>query len=390
MTVKEMREKRAALAQQALEVAQSDPQKFEAIMADVDKLKGQIDRAERAEALDAELRATARPPLEMLGAVRGDENRANPQALAAHRKAFENYIRTGEVGELRTYTPMSDNVEGAYIAPVGFQNDLAIALKAYGGVREVATVLETATGNTLKWPTSNDTSNTGERLGENTTAGQANPTFSNISLSAWTYSTKMVNVSNQLLQDSAFDVEAFLRKQFVDRIGRVTNSDFTVGTGSGASMPLGISVAATAGPTSIASGLVSYDDMVELEHSLDRAYRKGAKFMLRDSVLKQIKKLKDSQGHPLWLSGVKDKAPDTILGYEYVLNDDLPAATAGNNLMLFGALDKYLIRSVKELAVIRLSERYAEMFQTAFIGFARFDGALIDAGTHPVKALVSA
>ncbi len=386
MKVAELREKRAALAAQALEIASLDAEKFEKIMADVDKLKGDIDRIERAEELDAELRASTRPPLDKVGG----ENRTD-NANAEYRKAFDSYLRTGNAGrELRTYSPMNDGVEGAFIAPVGFQNALVDALKAFGGMRKVAQSLSTQTGNLLKWPTANDTNNIGERLAENTTASQANPSFSNVVFNAWTYSTKMVNVSNQLLQDSAIDIEGYLTKAFAKRLGRITNADFTNGLGSGSSQPMGIVTAATAGPTSIASGLVSYDDLVELEHSVDPDYRQGAKFMFSDAVLKQIKKLKDAQGHPLWVSGVASKEPDTILGYEYVINQDMPAVAATQPLALFGALDNYLIRDVKELAILRLNERFAELFQTAFIGFARFDGNLLDAGTHPVKTLISA
>jgi HK97 family phage major capsid protein len=386
MKVSEMREKRAALAAEALSVATSDPQKFETIMKEVDTLKGQIDRLERAEAVDAEYRQSTRPPLDAIGGENRTENSATSKE---HRKAFREYLRTGNASEFRTYSPMSDSVEGAYIVPQGFQNELEVALKAYGGVREVARVLPTSTGNPLSYPTANDTTNMGERLGENTTAGQANPTFGSLPFGAWTYSTKMVNVSNQLLQDSAFDVEVFLRDAFVDRIGRVTNADFTVGTGSGDSMPKGISVAATAGPTTTTTLIVSYDDLVELEHSVNRSYRKGAKFMFSDAVFKQIKKLKDTQGHPLWVPGLATNAPDTILGYQYVINDDMPSIASGHNLALFGAMDKYLIRSVKGFEVKRLSERFGELNQTAFLGFYRADGNLVDAGTHPVKALVS-
>jgi len=384
MKVAEMRERRAALAAQAVEVASTDAAKFEKLMADVDKLKGDIDRAERAEALNVELRQTTRPPLESVGGEVRNEKQEKER-----RKAFNAFLRSGENSEeFRTYSPMSDGVEGAFVVPQGFQYELEVALKAYGGVREVARSISTAMGNPLKWPTANDTTTMGELLGENTAASQANPTFNNLTINAYTYSTKMVNVSNQLLNDSAFDVEAFLRQAFVDRLGRITNLHFTVGTG--VAQPNGINTAASAGPTSETTLVVSYNDMVELEHSVDRAYRKGAKFMLADTVLKSIKKLKDSLGRPLWVAGVGQNAPDTILGYEFVINTEMPAPAPGGNLMLFGALDKYLIRDVKELQVQRLSERFAELYQTAFIGFARFDGQLIDAGTHPVKALVSA
>jgi HK97 family phage major capsid protein len=387
--VSEMREKRAALAAQALEVASTDAAKFEKIMADVDKLKGDIDRQERAEKLDAELRATVRPPLDTVGSngeVRS--GRAAEGRTAEARAAFNRYIRTGDAEELRTYTPMSDSVQGAFIVPQGFQYELEQALKTYGGMFQVARILPTPTGNTLLWPTSNDTAVLGEQVAENTAVSQANPSISNVQLNAWKYSTKMVNVSNELLQDSAFDVDAYLRELFVARLGRILNQRFTIGVGT--TEPKGITVAATAGPTAEGVGVISYNDLVNLEHSVDPAYRQGAKFMFHDTTLKAIKKLKDSQGHPLWVPGVAANAPDSILSYPYVINQDMPAIGTGNTQMVFGAMDKYIIRSVKELTILRLNERFAELGQTAFIGFARFDGNLIDAGTHPVSVLIGA
>jgi len=383
--VSEMREKRAALAAQALEVASTDAAKFEQIMSAVDKLKGDIDRAERAEALDAELRATTRPPLESVGS---NGEARNGKSAAEHRVAFDKFVRTGDNSELRTYAPMSDGAQGAFLVPQGFQYELEQALKAFGGMFQVARIVPTPTGNPLLWPTSNDTGSLGEQVAENTSVSQLNPTLNSIQLNGWKWSTKMVNVSNELLQDSAFDVDAYLRELFVARLGRILNQRFTLGVGT--TEPKGITVAATAGPTATAVGVVNYDDLVELEHSVDPAYRQGAKFMLHDTTLKAIKKLKDAQGHPLWVPGLAMREPDTILGYQYVINQDMPVIATGAKQMLFGALDKYIIRSVKELSILRLTERYAELGQTAFIGFARYDGNLIDAGTNPVKYLLGA
>ncbi len=216
---------------------------------------------------------------------------------------------------------------------------------------------------------------------------------------AYKYSTKMVKVSIELLQDSAFDLESFLKDQFAIRIGRILNNHFTVGTGT--NQPKGILVAATAGPVAGGSSgndggsetggtSIGSDDLIELEHSIDPLYRRGAKYMMHDSTLKQIKKLKDKYGRPLWLPGLAVNDPDTINGYGYSINNDLPAIAVNAKTVLFGKLDKYIIRRVKELSVLRLVERYADYGQVAFIGFARYDGNLLDAGTHPVKYLTQA
>jgi HK97 family phage major capsid protein len=385
----ELREKRAALAAEAQKFVE-DASKFDAIMKDVDLMAATIERQERAEKLDAELRTSVRPPLEQVNAVAsGVRVPETEERKAAHKAAFRSYIK-GDLtkDEVRTYSPMSDSVQGAFLVPTGFQYELEQALKAYGGIRPVARQLTTASGNALPWPTSNDTGTTGEQIGENTTVTMANPTITSITLNAWKYSTRMVQVSVELLQDSAFDLDAYIREIFVTRLGRITNTKFTVGAGT--TEPNGLATAATAGPTAVTAGVVSYDDLVELEHSVDPAYRPGAKFMFADSTLKTIKKLKDAQGHPLWVSGVASKSPDTILGYEYQINQDVAAIGTGAKQILFGAMSKYLIRTVKDLYVLRLDERYAEFGQVAFIGFARYDANLIDAGTHPVKALIGA
>src|ERR1700731_3459565 len=259
----EMREKREALAGQALEVAENNPAKFDALMSEVDSLAAGIDSVERWENLDAELRATVRPPVDAVGS--NGEGR-NGKSAAEHRAAFDKFVRSGDASELRTYAPMSDAAQGTYLVPQGFQYELEQALKTYGGMFQVSRILPTPTGNTLLWPTSNDTATLGEQVAENTAVSQQNPSLSSIQLNAWKWSTKMVNVSNELLQDSAFDVDSYLRELFVARLGRILNQRFTIGAGT--TEPKGITVAAAAGPTATTVGVVNYDDLVELEHSV--------------------------------------------------------------------------------------------------------------------------
>src|SRR6185437_6924335 len=132
---------------------------------------------------------------------------------------------------------------------------------------------------------------------------------------------------------------------------------------------------------------VGYIDLVNLEHSLDILYRMGASYMMHDGTLRFIKTLKDKFGHPLWMPGMAVGKPDTILGYKYWINNDMAQLGAGNKSVLFGQMDKYLIRRVKEMSILRLVERFADFGQVAFLGFARYDGNLLDAGTHPVRYL---
>ena len=130
---------------------------------------------------------------------------------------------------------------------------------------------------------------------------------------------------------------------------------------------------------------VIYDDLVDLTHSVDPAYRAGAKFMMNDSSLKVVRKLKDSQNRPLWEPSVQAGVPDSLLGFPVVTNQDVATMAANAKSILFGRLDKYKTRIVKDVTILRLVERFAENLQVAFLLFMRADGALLDAGTNPVK-----
>jgi HK97 family phage major capsid protein len=199
------------------------------------------------------------------------------------------------------------------------------------------------------------------------------------------------------------------------RLGRILNTKFTVGAGT--TEPNGIVTAAVAnngaaqvwgtgsgpGIPVIAAGsssntggsetggtTIGYADWVNLEHSVDPLYRKNAMWMMHDTTLRQAKTLLDKYGRPIWVPGMTAGAPDTILTYRYSINNDVDQIAVNNKTVFFGALDKYLIRRVKELGIMRLNERFADYGQVAFIGFARYDGNLIDAGTHPVNYLKQA
>lgn len=404
MRSKELRAKRAKLVEDARALisgddpSAEDTAKFDAMMADADTIKGQIDRIERAEEEEGRSNEALRAAGERAG-LGGDELAARAEL---ERATFMSWVRRGvggltteqrQIFDRRFQAAQGEGVDtaGGYTVPNGFYNQLIDAEKFYGGMTDAAYVFDTDTGNVLPIPTDNDTTNTGAILGENTQASTQDVTFGSVTLNAYTYSSKLVLVSNQLLQDSAFNLDTFLANKLGTRIARITNTHFT--TGTGASQPTGVVTAGTLGYTaggSTSSGqtaTILSDDLIELEHSVDIAYRRNARFMLSDAALKVIKKLKDGQGRPLWLSGIAVKEPDTINGYPYTLNQDMAAPAASAKSMLFGDFSNYFIRRVAGVQVLRLTERYADFNQTGFLAFQRWDGQLVDAGTHPVKYL---
>lgn len=279
---------------------------------------------------------------------------------------------------------------GGFTVPDEMMRPLEVALLSFGGMRQAATVIRTDSGAALPWPTSNDTAQEGAILAENVAASQQDVVFGQLVLDAFKYSSKMILVSVELLQDNAVNIAQFLGTALGTRIGRITNRHFTVGTGT--AQPNGAVTAAVVGKTAVAGQLttVTYADLVDLEHSVDPEYRTGARWMCHDSSLKAIKKIVDTTGRPLWqpgLAGIAPGFPDTILGYPYIVNNHMAVMAASARSIAFGQLSKYIIRDVTEINLLRLDERFAEFHQVAFLAYSRHDGDLLDAGTNPVKVL---
>jgi HK97 family phage major capsid protein len=283
----------------------------------------------------------------------------------------------------------STTTTGGYTTADETMKSLEVALLNYAGMRQVATVIRTATGGPLPIPTTNDTGNKGEIIGENTTSNELEMTFGQLVLDAWKYSSKYILASIEFLQDTSINANAFLGEALGNRIARITNDHFTTGTGS---QPNGVVTAATSSSVTL-SGVASasYDNIVDLVHSVDPAYRPNGRFMFHDGGLKMLKKIKvlqysgDTTGQPLWVPGLALGQADTILGYPYVINQSMTTPATGVKSILFGDFSKYIIRDVRDVTVIRLDELYAVLGQVAFLALSRHDGDLLDAGTHPIK-----
>lgn len=401
-TSKELREKRAKLVADARELTDKVPAgtamateiaaKFDEMMDGADKLKADIDRIERMEASEDHL-GQRREHRAARDGISTDEATAQDRL---EDKAFGSYLRHGMANmsederkvatkKIQASQGTNTGTAGGYTVAPTFFGSMIDAELAFGGMLELSYVFETDTGAELPIPTDNDTSNEGSILGENQTAPEGDVTFGAVNLNGYVYTSKAIRVSNILLNDSAFDLEMFLADKMGTRIARATNRHFTVGTGS--SQPTGIMTAATQGNVGAVGETASIiiDDFLNLEHSVDIAYRKNANFMMHDQTLKSVKMLKDSQNRPLWLPGFAVKEPDTINGYPYSINQHMPQMAANARSVAFGDFSKYFIRRVAGAQVLRLDQLYALSNQTVFVAFQRWDGNLVDAGTHPVK-----
>lgn len=446
MNLQELRDQRKTLAEQAqaildtaktegrMDLRSDEETNWNAIHADIEKFRQRIEREERQETVNASLsetqgrRSEPTDPSKSTNraqgkataadadlAVRGwllggnDEGGVTEAHVEASRRVGLN-IRSGAITlrlppPLRSLNPVDvaawekraamgvgSGSIGLYTAPDSPMGALERALLAFGGMRQVATVFRTESGTDMPFPTNDDTANKGALLGENTQVSEVDATFGQLVMNAFKYSSKLILIARELLQDSAVNIPEMVGKILGERIGRIQNDHFT--TGDASSKPNGIVTAGTAGVTATAlTATVTYDFLMDLIHSVDPAYRDNAKFMFHDGGLKMLKKTKvlqysgDTVGAPLWQPSLVAGQPDTIAGYPYVVNQSMTTPATAVKSILFGDLSKYLIRDVADIRLVRMDERYADYDQVGFTAFMRSDGDLLDAGTHPVKYL---
>ncbi len=278
--------------------------------------------------------------------------------------------------------------EGGFTVATEWYRQLTEALKQYGGIRSVATVMPTGTGATMNFPMANATAEEGAIVGQNAPIGAGqDTTFANMALDVFKYTSRPIAVPFELITDSMFDIEAYIRRVLATRLGRITAKHLTTGTGTG--QPLGIVTASTIGKTG-ATGTatsVTYDDLVDLEHSVDPAYRSrpGVGFMMHDLSLRQIRKLKDSQGRPIFVPGYEQGnpggAPDRLMGRAVSISQEMAPMAANARSILFGDFKEYVIREVMDLTLFRMADsKYIENGQIGFVAFNRQGGNLIDNG----------
>lgn len=286
-----------------------------------------------------------------------------------------------------------------FFAPVDFSGKVEAAMKYTAPMLDVCSFIDTTNGSPLGYPTDSDINTIGEQVPENGQVTETDVPLGQATFTTYKYSSRMVKVSMELLQDTGFDLEAYLAEKFAYRIGRVLNPLLANGSGSGCPKGLLTGLTVGVGPSTTPAVIgndnlttpdptqqVGFLDVVNLENSLDPVYRIGASYMLHPNTLSYIRTLKDTVGRPLDLWKPFGGPFGSINGYPVFPNPDFPQLAAGNKTVAFGRLDKYFVRR-GPMWVRRISERYIDYGQIGFLCFARRDGLLIDSGTHPVVCL---
>lgn len=369
----------------------------------ITELEANIREADREVELGARIGAITERQIE----VADRQGAKDPEQ--EYQRVFEKFIRSGP-GLMRTdelqvlhgrmdeqATQMARDqgiatgAAGGFTVPQGFWAKITEAQKLFSGMLQVSNVLRTNSGNAIPWPTNDDTGNEGEILGENVATTVLDMTFGSKTLGAYMFTSRMIRTSLQLLQDSGVDIEGMIARKAGQRIGRRLNRALTVGTGTAepqgvvVGLPAGQVLTLAVGNTGVTTGF--WKSLIDLEHKVDAAYRQGGtcRFMLNDLTLAGVQKLEDGQGHPLWIPSVREGVPGLILGYPYTVNNHMAVPAANAKTIIFGDFNSgYVARQVNGGSMLRLSERYAEALQVAFLAFERNDGLVDDAGALAV------
>ena len=376
------------------DVTDEENARFDRLEQDFARLDREIRQLEVLESRAAQLALTSASgqPAEPL-TPEFEDNETN------YRAAFRKFLRTGSKGLTPAESSMIEKraqtvttTGGGYLIPTAFANAIEVVMKYYGPMMDAAVTTEliTESGNPLQYPTLNDTSNTGRLLAINTQVTTTDMTFGNVQFDAYKYSSDQLLVPFELMQDSGIDIEALIANGLGERLGRIMNAHLTTGTGS--SQPNGVVTASSLGKTAASATAITAAELVDLIHSVDRAYRVGPKsgFMLNDLTVAVIKKLTlgASDSTPLWTPSIRDGEPDRIWGYPYWVNNDIDTIATAKKTILFGDFSKYIVRKVGGMRMLRMNERYGDYDQIGFVAFMRMDGDLIASGS--VKHLVQA
>ena len=349
---------------------------FDGFTNEIELVKGQIRAAEKLREMEADNFFNAAP--------------AKKEDTIDAVAAVGMYLRNGsnvsaeQAVQIRNAMSTTTTTEGGFTVPAEVAAMVIDKLKAFGGMREVASIISTAGGNSMNWPTSDGTAEVGAIVGQNAAAGSADVTFGTIALNPFYYTSNQIALPLELIQDSAIDVVSFVVERLATRIARIQNPHFTVGGGT--SLPDGIVPKAGSGKvgTSGQTLTVTYDDLVDLMHSVNRAYRANGRFMLNDLSMAVVRKLKDTTGRPIWnpgdAEGIAGGVPSTLCGYGFTINDDMAVMAAGAKSIAFGDLSKYMIRDVAGTTSLRRFDdsAFALKNQVGFCGWTRSGGNLME------------
>ena len=353
-----------------------DTTAYDKMEADVVALGKEIDRFERQATIDAELAKATSTPIRNSPAQNADSDETGhgTRASGEYKKSFWNAMRGKVSPVVLNALQIGTDSEGGYLVPEEFERNLIQSLEEENAIRQIAKVITTSGDRKIPVVA---TKGTATWVDEEGAIPESDDSFGQASLGAFKLAT-MIKVSEELLNDSAFDLENYIAQSFGGRMGSREEEGFLVGNGSG--KPTGIFAAtggAQLGITTAGATAITLDEILDLFYSLKSPYRRNAIFVMNDSTVKAIRKLKDSTGQYLWQPSIKESTPDTILSRPLVTSAFVPEIAAGNKTIAFGDFGYYWIADREGRVFKRLNELYAANGQVGFMCTQRVDGKLI-------------
>lgn len=381
----ELQEKRATIWEQAkafLDEKQAasdtlsteDAATYDKMEADVMALGKGIDRLKTQAAIDLELSKPTSSAI-VNQPAKQDTTKHGGRFSDAYAPAFWDSMRGKSRPEIRNTLKEGADPQGGYLVPDEFERTLIQMLAEENVLRSLSHVIQTASGD-HKIPVV-ASEGTAAWADEEAAYTESNTTFGQVSIGAHKLGT-LVKVSEELLNDSAFDLEGYMAQEFARRLGNAEEEAFLTGTGT--DRPSGILVdaaGASDGSTAASATAITFDDLIELYYSLRELYRKSATLLLHESTVKAIRKLKDTQGQYIWQPSVSADVPDKILNCPVVTSRYMPQMAADAKTVLFGDFSYYWIADRQGRTFKRLNELYAVTGQVGFLGSQRVDAKIV-------------
>lgn len=358
-----------------------DTATYERMEQEVVDLGHAIEREERAAEMERELNAATNTPLTSRPekAITGKQGRASDE----YKNAFWRMVRNrGGHLLVQNALQIGEDSEGGYLCPDEYERTLVKALEEENRLRSLCTIIRTESGD-RKIPIV-ASHGTASWVDEEGVIPESDDVFGQISLGAHKLAT-MIKVSDELLQDSVFDIESYIAAEFARRIGAAEEDAFINGDGSG--KPYGLLHATNGAGIGITTAGATFtsDEILDLIHSVKAGYRKNSKFLLNDSSIKALRKLKDGNGQYMWQPGLKEGQPDRLLSHELITSAYMPEIGVGAKPILFGDFKSYWIADRQGRTFQRLNELYAATGQVGFRATQRVDGRLVQ--TEGLKCL---
>ena len=390
-SIQALREKHSHFVNQANDIlakkgdqvwTKDDQTKFDGFMDEADLTKSQIAAYKRNQEESSEAN------FDDLDQFKKDKSGISDAARAVDifmRKSFKEQSAE-EALLIRNTMSTTTNSEGGYTVQSEVASTFIEALKEFGFMRREASQITTSSGNPLSYPTTDGTAEVGEWIAQNVIATDLDVSFGTVGLNVFKASSKVVTIPIELLQDSMLDIQALVFNRMIQRIGRVSNTGYTVGTGSGQPQGfVGVSSVAKTGATGQTLTIV-YDDLIDMLDSLDVAYQENGSrscWMFNQATRKVLRKLKDTAGRPIWTpsydAGITGRSADQLLGYDVCLNNDMAVPAANAKSLAFGQFDKYMIRDALDVSLFRFDDSaYMKKGQVGYLGWARTGGNLLD------------